>query len=115
MAEVQLNMASSSQPLGSRRGNQKVESGEKSYHIIEVMACPGGCIGGGGQPMPGYFEIRQKRAKALYNVDKEQMLRRPGDNPALQAMYEAELEGNLEAIKHMSFYTPLITGTEVYL
>ena len=43
--------------------------------------------------MPGYVEIRQKRAKALYNVDKEQMLRRPGDNPALQAMYEAELEG----------------------
>ena len=43
--------------------------------------------------MPGYFEIRQKRAKALYNVDKEQMLRRPGDNPALQAMYESELEG----------------------
>ncbi len=93
LGEVQLNMAVVHSLSAAEEVIKKVESGEKSYHIIEVMACPGGCIGGGGQPMPGYFEIRQKRAKALYNVDKEQMLRRPGDNPALQAMYEAELEG----------------------
>ncbi len=67
---------------------------EKQFHIIEVMACPGGCIGGGGQPYPqaGYDvldkELLQKRAQALYDIDTKKTLRRSHENPALKTLYE---------------------------
>lgn len=67
---------------------------EREYHIIEVMACPGGCIGGGGQPYPprGYriFDKRllAKRAQALYTIDKGKTLRSSQYNPAIKKLYE---------------------------
>jgi len=66
---------------------------EKEFHIIEIMACPGGCIGGGGQPYPprGYriFDRRllAKRASALYEIDKRKKLRSSNHNPAIQRLY----------------------------
>jgi NADP-reducing hydrogenase subunit HndD len=48
---------------------EKVKSGEADYHFIEIMACPGGCIGGGGQPIPTNMEIRKKRTEAIYMED----------------------------------------------
>ena len=48
-----------------------VKSGEKEYHFIEVMGCPGGCLGGGGQPIPTSPEIREARAKAIYEEDSD--------------------------------------------
>lgn len=52
----------------------------KNYDYIEVMACPGGCIGGGGQPIPTTNEIRQKRIEALYKLDKSKKLRKAHEN-----------------------------------
>jgi iron-only hydrogenase group A len=51
------------------------------YHCIEVMACPGGCIGGGGQPVPTTEEIRRKRADGLYLIDKNKKIRKAHENP----------------------------------
>lgn len=71
-----------------------VLTGEKTYHIIEVMACPGGCIGGGGQPYPpdGYriFDKRllAKRAQALYTIDGAKEVRSSNHNPAIKQLYE---------------------------
>lgn len=70
-----------------------VLSGEKEFHIIEVMACPGGCIGGGGQPYPpeGYriFDKRllAKRAEALYSIDGAKTVRSSNHNPAIKKLY----------------------------
>ncbi len=71
----------------------KVVSGEEHFDIIEVMACPGGCIGGGGQPYPPRGmqaldpELMRLRARALYEEDRSKALRRSHQNPAVQTLY----------------------------
>jgi NADP-reducing hydrogenase subunit HndD len=57
------------------------------YTCIEVMACPGGCIGGGGQPMPTNMQIRKRRAEALYLLDKDKKIRKAQDNPVVKEIY----------------------------
>ncbi len=74
-----------------------VKSGEKDYHFIEVMACPGGCVNGGGQPhQPGdvhnFTNLRADRAKALYSEDKGMALRKSHENPAVKEVYDTYLE-----------------------
>ncbi len=65
-----------------------IESGRwKKYHFIEMMACPGGCIGGGGQPRPTTNEIRKKRMEALYRQDKKMKIRMSNKNPAIKKLY----------------------------
>lgn len=69
-----------------------VRSGEKQYDMIEVMACPGGCVNGGGQPIQpapvrNFTDIRALRAKALYDQDEASVLRRSHENPLVQQVY----------------------------
>ncbi len=71
---------------------EQIKSGESDYTFIEVMCCPGGCIGGGGQPYTTNNEIRQKRIDALYTIDKGQALRKSHDNPSVKKIYETFLE-----------------------
>ncbi|MEI6563430.1 MAG: NADH-dependent [FeFe] hydrogenase, group A6 [bacterium] len=72
----------------------RVLSGEKVYHLIEVMACPGGCVAGGGQPYPPHGmhvldpELARLRARALYAIDGAKTLRKSHENPAIDALYE---------------------------
>ena len=66
----------------------KIKSGEKKYDMIEVMACPGGCIGGAGQPVSFDESIKQKRTEALYNTDKMLQLHKSQDNPYIKSLYE---------------------------
>ncbi len=72
----------------------RVASGEKEYHLIEIMACPGGCVAGGGQPYPprGMYvldpELARLRARALYSIDGAKTLRKSHENPAIEALYE---------------------------
>ena len=70
-----------------------IKRGEKNYHFIEVMGCPGGCVNGGGQPIvPAYIrnwtDIRAERAKALYNEDAGKALRKSHENPEIKKIYE---------------------------
>ena len=70
-----------------------VKSGEKQYHFIEVMACPGGCVNGGGQPhQPGdvrnFTDLRTERAKALYGEDAGMALRKSHENPVVMEVYD---------------------------
>jgi len=65
-----------------------VSDGTASYHFIEVMACPGGCLGGGGQPIPTNKEIRQKRAEAIYAEDEGMPIRKSHENPEVQLIYQ---------------------------
>ena len=54
----------------ARKLLDRIKAGEAEYHFIEVMACPGGCVAGGGQPIPVSNEKRRLRAEALYSEDK---------------------------------------------
>ena len=71
---------------------EKVRRGEADYQFIEIMACPGGCVNGGGQPIQpasvrNFEDIRGKRAAVLYNIDKNMPLRKSHDNPVLKEVY----------------------------
>ena len=75
-----------------RKMIERVRSGEKEYHFIEVMTCPGGCIGGGGQPRDfesDANESRQARIESLYQRDGAMKLRLSHENPEIKALYEA--------------------------
>ena len=70
-----------------------IKSGEKQYDFVEVMACPGGCINGGGQPtqpaeVRNFWNLKALRAKALYDEDEATVLRKSHENPLVQRVYE---------------------------
>ncbi len=72
---------------------KRVKSGEASYDFIEIMGCPGGCVNGGGQiiqpaSVRNFVDIREKRAKVLYDIDANNPLRRSHENPDIQALYK---------------------------
>lgn len=66
----------------------KIKNGEEELDFIEVMSCPGGCIGGAGQPVCYDDDTRQERTKALYDADKMLQLHKPQENPYIKELYE---------------------------
>ena len=73
----------------ARKLLEDIRDGKSEYHAIEIMACPGGCIGGGGQPYHhGNIDIIKKRQAALYNEDRRKVLRKSHENPAIVELYE---------------------------
>ena len=84
---------------------EELKKDPKAFDTMEVMACPGGCIGGGGQPVPTDSEIRQKRASALYKIDEKKELRLAHENPAINKIYKEYLtnEDIIKPIFHTKF------------
>ena len=77
----------------ARKLLDSINSGEKKYDFVEVMACPGGCINGGGQPIQGdsvrnYVDLKRLRAKALYDADKKMKLRKSHESPVIKMLYD---------------------------
>ncbi len=87
MNGLTLKVAAAHGLMNARTLLEQVKAGTSPYHFIEIMGCPGGCIGGGGGPMPTTTEIRKQRAKALYNEDEALMLRASHDNPIIKQLY----------------------------
>lgn len=89
----------------------EVRKDPNKYHFIEIMGCPGGCIGGGGQPYAGANTIPldevllQKRAEALYGIDRNKTIRRSHDNPDVQRLYKEFLGRPLSAVSHKLLHT----------
>ncbi len=83
----------------ARKVCDMVADGEGGYHFVEVMCCPGGCIGGGGQPRMTTDEVRQSRIKAIYTEDEGRTMRKSHENPAVTQIY-AEFLG--EPLGHKS-------------
>jgi len=75
------------------------------YHFVEVMACPGGCVGGGGQPYGVTDELRKKRANGLYSEDEQMIVRCSHENPAVQALYKDFLGDPLGEKAHHLLHT----------
>ena len=85
---VEVSCAIAHGLANARRLMNAVKSGKVNYHFIEVMACPGGCLGGGGQPIPTSKEIRDKRASAIYQEDENMQIRKSHENPEVKQIYE---------------------------
>jgi len=89
----------------------KVKAGQEPFHVIEVMACPGGCIGGGGQPYPPAGvkvldpELLRRRAAALYAIDSGKTLRKSYENPAVEQVYAEFLGGPGTEKAHQLLHT----------
>ncbi len=114
---VKLRLAVVSGLGNARRLIDQVRSGEESFDLIEVMACPGGCINGGGQPVTKDRLGLQKRAKGLYENDTMMQVHSAQENPYLQEIYKVDL--NREKA-HELFHTQYknrkrITGEEFVL
>lgn len=92
IGELTLQVAVVYGTANARTFLQRMKESGKQYHFVEVMACPGGCIGGGGQPKDltrNVDETRQRRIAALYQRDSAMTLRTSHENPEIKAVYEA--------------------------
>jgi iron only hydrogenase large subunit-like protein len=85
---VELKVAVAHGLANAKKLMEAIEQGKAHYHFVEVMACPGGCLGGGGQPIPTNAEIRRKRAEAIYAEDEGLPLRKSHQNPEVLQLYE---------------------------
>jgi len=109
VGELPVKIAITNGLGNARKVLDKIRAGEADYHFVEIMCCPGGCIGGGGSPIPTNTEIRRKRIEATYIEDERMVLRKSHDNPAVKALYEEFLEKPLGHKSHdllHTHYTP---------
>jgi NADP-reducing hydrogenase subunit HndD len=74
--------------VNARAVMQAIKEGKANYHFVEIMACPGGCLGGGGQPIPTNAKIRAKRAAAIYEEDMSMEVRKSHENPEVVQVYK---------------------------
>lgn len=84
---------------------RRVKSGECDYTFIEVMACPGGCIGGGGQPVNSLLSTKKIRQESLYEIDSGKKMRKSHENPDVLKLYEEFLEKPLGHLSHELLHT----------
>lgn len=109
-AEVDLNGTKVKVAVAHSLSNAKkimelIKAGEADYNFIEVMCCPGGCIGGGGQPYHTTNELRLKRISATYEADRELPIRKSHENPAVKALYDEFLKKPLGEKSHHLLHT----------
>ncbi len=89
----------------ARKMLELIKAGKADYAFIEVMCCPGGCIGGGGQPYGATDELRTKRIEAIYKADKDLPLRKSHESPAVKKIYEDFLIEPLGEKSHHLLHT----------
>jgi NADP-reducing hydrogenase subunit HndD len=90
----------------ARKLLNEIKEGVSQYHAIEIMACPGGCIGGGGQPLHhGDANILKARAKAIYEEDQGKPIRKSHENPFIQKLYDEYLDKPMSKRSHELLHT----------
>ncbi len=102
---VELKCAVAHGLVNAKKVLDAIKKGEVSYHFIEFMACPGGCLGGGGQPIPTNMEIREKRAEAIYAEDAGMPIRKSHENPEIIKIYKDYLGEPLGEKSHHLLHT----------
>lgn len=111
IGDLNVNLAVANGLVNAKTVLDQVVSGEKQFHLIEIMACPGGCIAGGGQPYPppGYNildpALSIKRASALYAIDAAKGIRRSHENPSIKKLYAEFLGAPGSDIAHKLLHT----------
>ncbi|HEX3010865.1 MAG TPA: NADH-dependent [FeFe] hydrogenase, group A6 [Syntrophomonadaceae bacterium] len=109
-AEVNLNgtvvkVAIANGLSNARKLMDQVRAGESPYHFIEIMACPGGCIGGGGQPITKCNAKREERIAGIYVEDEQCAIRKSHENPEVKAIYDEFLHEPLGHKSHELLHT----------
>ncbi len=105
--EVKIKVAVAHEIRNAKKIVEMIKAGKCDYDFVEVMACPSGCLGGGGQPYPVNEKIRTQRRKAIYERDRNLPIRKSHENPEIQKLYEdylGEPGGHLsEKFLHTSY------------
>ena len=109
----QLNIAVASGLANARKIMDDIKAGKSKYHFIEIMACPGGCVNGGGQPIVdsatrNLVDVRKTRAKVLYGKDKKSSLRKSHDNPVVKTLYGEYFEKPGSHKAHEALHTSYV-------
>ena len=107
IGDIKLRTAAVSGLGNTRRLLQQIERGEVHYDFVEVMACPGGCVGGGGQPIHDGEELAFARGKKLYELDAESELRYSHENPDIKEIYSDFFGKPMSHKAHMLLHTEL--------
>lgn len=102
---VELKCVVANGLANAKKVMQAVKDGTANYHFIEIMACPGGCLGGGGQPIPTNHEIRTKRKEAIYQEDMGMPIRKSHENPEIAEIYQEFLGKPLGHKSHELLHT----------
>ncbi|NGX49538.1 MAG: NADP-reducing hydrogenase subunit HndC [Candidatus Anoxychlamydiales bacterium] len=108
---LKLNVAVANGLTNAKSILEKIVNKEKQFHLVEIMACPGGCIGGGGQPYPpkGYDTLDKKlfalRAKALYDIDSKKKHRIANENESIKTIYKEFLGEPGSDLAHKVLHT----------
>lgn len=110
-----VNVCVASTLGNARKVMNDVVAGKSKYHIIEIMACPGGCVAGGGQPYHhGNYDIVKKRAQGLYNIDGNKELRKSHTNPSIVKLYNEFLDIPSSHAAHKYLHTHYFDKSKVY-
>ncbi|NLI23582.1 MAG: 2Fe-2S iron-sulfur cluster binding domain-containing protein [Bacteroidales bacterium] len=100
----------------ARKLLEDIRAGKSQYHAIEIMACPGGCIGGGGQPLHhGDSSILKARQKAIYEEDARKPIRKSHENPAIIELYKEFLGRPLSEKSHHLLHTHYFDKSQRYI
>lgn len=105
VGDADINVAVAHGLKNARYLLDRVRNKEANYHFIEIMTCPGGCIGGGGQPIPTDDDIRKQRIAGIYGLDKSMTLRKSHENPAIKELYAEFLGEPLGEKSHRLLHT----------
>ncbi|MFW5981154.1 MAG: NADH-dependent [FeFe] hydrogenase, group A6 [bacterium] len=104
IANLKLKVAVSNGLGNARKLLERIKKGAE-YHFVEFMACPGGCLGGGGQPISLAEDVKEKRMAALYQIDKEKEIRKSHENPMIKKIYEDFLKKPGSEKSHQLLHT----------
>ena len=116
VAGMDIRVAVASGLGNARELLEQVKSGEKQYHFIEIMGCPGGCVNGGGQPqvsgdVRNFTDVRGIRASVLYRNDQAKAIRKSHENPAIKKLYEEYLGEPGSKKAHETLHTTYVKRT----
>ncbi len=114
IAGMEINVAVASGLGNARKIIEQVKAGEKNYHMVEIMACPGGCINGGGQPIQMDSVLNHKdnikalRAQALYDADSSMKLRKSHESPVVKLLYDEYFDAPGGSRAHKLLHTTYV-------
>ena len=112
---LEVNVAIAHSLSNARKLMDQVRAGESPYHFIEIMACPGGCIGGGGQPITKRNQKRIERIDAIYLEDEGLSIRKSHENPEVKVLYDEFLHEPLGHKSHELLHTHYHDKKKKYL
>ena len=110
IAGKEIKIAVASGLANARKIMEQIKKGESPYHFVEIMACPGGCVMGGGQPIKNSkirstVDVRKLRADSLYAIDEKSVIRKSHENPVMKKLYQEYLEKPGSHLAHKYLHT----------